>query len=150
MRAKSRQRTHLRWLPHHGVAADQRVRGVPGVDRDWEVKRGNHADHTNWVPGLHETVTRTLRRHGLAVEHAGLSQCEVANVNHFLDFAFSLRNGLAGFNLNQNAQVMLVLCKQLSPTLHHIATPWRWDFAPGLVGFIGSVIISVACSFVVP
>ena len=45
------QRRFLRRLPHHGVAADQRQRRVPGPDGDREVEGGNDADAQR-PPGL--------------------------------------------------------------------------------------------------
>src|SRR5699024_8295675 len=128
---------HFRRFPHHGVAADQLVCRVPRVDGNWEVECGNHSDHANRVPGFHETVAGTLRRHGLAVKHAGLPKREITNINHFLDFAFSLRHGLSGFDLNQDAQVTLVLSQQFSPPLDHVAAARSWHLAPRLEGFIG-------------
>ncbi|MEH3078619.1 MAG: hypothetical protein PGN11_18485 [Quadrisphaera sp.] len=47
-------------LPHHGVAADQRERGVPGVDGHGEVEGADDADHPERVPRLGEAVARAL------------------------------------------------------------------------------------------
>ena len=90
------------------------------------------------MPGFHEAVAGALRRHGLAVEHAGLAEREIADINHFLDFAFSLGNRLSGFHLNKNSQVMLVFSQQLAPALNHVAAARGWNIAPGFEGFIGS------------
>ena len=60
------QRSPLRRLPHHRVAADQRDRGVPRPHRAREVERGDHADDPERVPGLHQPVPGPLRRHRAA------------------------------------------------------------------------------------
>src|SRR5699024_6766880 len=138
MRTEGGKRAHLRGLPHHGITADQGIFGIPRVHSHREVKRGNHADYTDGLPGFHQSVPGTLRRHGLAVEHAGLAEREIADINHFLHYAFSLGNSLSGFHLNKNSQVMLVFSQQLAPALNHVAAARGWNIAPGFEGFIGS------------
>ncbi len=51
----------LRRLPHDGVAADQRDRGVPRPDGDGEVERADDADHAERVPGLHRAGAPAAR-----------------------------------------------------------------------------------------
>src|SRR5699024_6636192 len=67
----------------------------------------------------------------------GLAQREVTDINHLLDFALGFRDGLAGLNLDEQTQVMLVFRQQLSPALDHISAAWCWYFPPGFEGFIG-------------
>ncbi|CKO04672.1 Uncharacterised protein [Mycobacterium tuberculosis] len=55
-----RQRRQLRGFPHHRVAADQCHRGVPRPDRDREVERGDHAHHSQRMPGFQEPVPSAL------------------------------------------------------------------------------------------
>src|SRR5699024_6167464 len=129
----------LRRLPHHSIAADQGQSRVPGVDGYREVEGGDDTDDTEWMPGLHESVARALGRHGQAVEHAGLSDGEVANIDHLLNLTLSLGHGLTGFCLNQHSQITLVLSQQLTPAFHHSAPGRCRDCAPGLESLMGAV-----------
>ena len=120
--ARRWRRTHrFRKASDDGVAADQRDGGVPGIDRYREVERRDNTDDADWMPGLHQAVAWTLRRHGLAEEHSGLTESVVADVNHLLHLTLRFRHGLARFNLYESRKVTLVLCKQLTPALNHIA-----------------------------
>ena len=88
----------LRGLPDDGVAADQRERGVPTPHGDREVERGDDADHTERMPGLHHAVVRALRGQGEAGDLARETGREGADVDHLLDFAITFGEELAGFN----------------------------------------------------
>ena len=102
------QRRQLRGLPHHGVPAHQRHRGVPCPHRDREVERGDHTDHTEWMPCLQQPVPGAFRRDGPAVELARQTHGELADVDHFLHFAQRLRGDLAYLEGHQCREVVLV------------------------------------------
>ena len=103
------QRGVLRRLPDHGVAADERERGVPRPDRDGEVEGADHADDAERVPGLHQPVAGALGGYRLAVELAGEADGEVADVDHLLDLAERLGGDLADLQADQGGEVLLVL-----------------------------------------
>ena len=62
VRRPRRQRRLLGRLPHHGVAAHQRERGVPRPHGDRKVERGNDPAYTIRMPRFEHAMVRTLRR----------------------------------------------------------------------------------------
>ncbi len=132
--AEGGQRRGLGRLPHHGVAAHQRDRGVPRPDRHREVEGADHADDAQRVPGLVQPVTRSLRRHRAPVELARQADREVADVDHLLHLAQRLGADLARLQAHQVGQVGLVLGEQLAEPLHQRPAHRRRHRAPPLEG----------------
>ena len=112
-----RQRGELGRLPHHGVAADERDRGVPRPHGDGEVERGDDPDDAERVPGLHQPVPGPLGGHRAAVELAREPDREVADVDHLLDLAAGLGADLADLEAHQVGERLLVLAEQLTEPL---------------------------------
>ena len=103
------QRRELRRLPHQGVAADQRDRGIPRPHRDREVERSDDADDAERMPGLHQPVPRTLGGDRAAVQLPRQPDGELADVDHLLHLAEGLRGDLPGLDGDQRGQLVLVL-----------------------------------------
>ena len=125
------QRRQLRRLPHHGVAAYQRDRGVPGPHRDREVEGGDHADHPERMPRLHQPVAGPLGGDGAPVELAGQPHRELADVDHLLHLAAGLGGDLAGLDGDQLREIVLVFGEQLAEPRHQCPAHRRGRGAPG-------------------
>ena len=96
VRGQRGQRRLLRRLPHHGVAADQRERGVPRPHRDREVERARSRRRRR--AGATSPCSRwpgALRRHRAPVQLARQADGEVADVDHLLHLAEGLGADLA-------------------------------------------------------
>ena len=115
------QRRQLRRLPHHGVAADQRDRGIPRPHRDREVERGDDADDAERMPGLHQPVPRPFGGDRPAVQLPRQPDGELADVDHLLHLAEGLRGDLAGLDGDQRGQIVLVLDEQFAEPGHQRA-----------------------------
>ena len=115
------QRRQLRRLPHHGVAAHQRDRGVPRPHRDREVERGDDADDAERMPGLHQPVPGPLGGDGLAVQLPRQADGELADVDHLLHLAEGLGGDLARLDGDQRGEIGLVLDEQLAEPRHQRA-----------------------------
>ena len=98
------QRRQLRGLPHHGVAAHQRDRGVPRPHRDREVERGDDADDAERMPGLHQPVAGPFGGDGPAVQLPRQADGELADVDHLLHLAERLGGDLAGLDRHQRGR----------------------------------------------
>ena len=129
---KRGQRRLLRRLPHHGVAADQRERGVPGPHRDRKIEGRDDAADAQRMPRLHHAVVGALGGDGQAVELARQADGEVADVDHLLDFAEPLRHDLAGLEGHQPAEIVLGGAQFLAEQAYELAAPRRRHRAPGL------------------
>ncbi len=124
------QRGELGGLPHHGVAAHQRDRGVPRPHRDREVEGGDDADHTQRVPGFHQPVPGPLGGDGAAVQLTRQPDGEVADVDHLLHLAEGLGGDLARLDGHQRRQIGLVRAQQLAQARHQLAAHRRRGGAP--------------------
>ena len=98
------ERRFFRRLPNRRVAADGGQRGVPRPDRDRKIEGGDHGDHTERMPLLHQAVARPFRLNRQAVKHARLADGEIADVDHLLHFAFALGDDLAGLERDELAE----------------------------------------------
>ena len=118
-------------FPHHRIAADGRQGGVPRPNGDREVEGRNDADRTERMPLFGHAVLRPLGVHGVAVELARHAHRQVADVDHFLDFAEALGVDLAGFDAHQLAERFLVAAQLVAELADHFATFGRRPFPPG-------------------
>jgi hypothetical protein len=84
---KRGQRRLFRRLPDDGIAADQCERRIPRPDGDREVEGGDDADDAERMPGFHHPVAGAFGGDGQTVELAREADGEIADVDHFLDFA---------------------------------------------------------------
>ena len=115
----------------HTVAlpADGRQEGVPGPHRHRKIEGGNHADDTERMPLFVHAVLGALGMHGEAVQHARLSDREIGDVDHLLDFAVALGLDLAVLQGHEAAERVLVQAQFLAHQPHR---PRRaWAPAPG-------------------
>ncbi len=88
-------------LPHDGVAAQQRRDDVPRRNRHRKVARGYHRHHTNRLPEGEQLLVGQLRRHGLAVQTAPLTEKEAAGINDLLYLTARLGQRLADLTGDQ-------------------------------------------------
>src|SRR6266702_2816739 len=105
---KRGQRRFLGWLPDEAVAADQGQRCIPRPHRDREIECRDDPGDAERMPRLHHPVLATLGCDGQAIELTRQAHREVADVDHLLDFAESLRRDLADFDRNELAEGLLV------------------------------------------
>jgi hypothetical protein len=124
------ERGLLRRLPHDRVAAHQESAAFDAQHRHREVGRSDHADHAEGMPRLHHAVAGALGRDREAVQLAGQTDGEVADVDHLLDFAESLAADLARLDRHERAEVVLVLPQELSEHADQLAAARRRCGAP--------------------
>ncbi len=124
------QRRQLGRLPHDGVAADQRDRGVPRPHRDGEVEGGDDADDAERMPRLHQPVARPLGGDGLAVQLPGQADGELADVDHLLHLAERLGGDLARLDGDQRREIRLVLDQEFTEPGHQRAAHGSGRGAP--------------------
>ena len=121
-------------LPQNGIAADQGDGCVPAPDRHGEVEGRDDAHHAQGVPLLLQAVLAALAGHGEAVELPGQAHGEVADVDHLLDLAQALAQGLAHLQGHQLGQGRLVPAQLIAQGLHHLAPLGRRHLLPGRKG----------------
>ncbi len=126
-----------RRLPDGGIAADRGQQRIPGPDRDREIECGHDPDHAERVPLVVHPVARALGVHGLAVQHARLTDGEVADIDHFLDLAVALGLDFAHLHRDQAAERILVVSQRLGNPAHGLATARCRDLAPFACGLDG-------------
>src|SRR5204863_452803 len=100
------ERRFFRSFPHSRVAADSGQGCVPRPDRDWKIESGDHRDHAQWVPLLHQTVTGPFRLNRQTIKHARLTNREVADIDHLLHFAFSFGDNLSSLERHELPEIM--------------------------------------------
>ncbi len=126
------ERRSLRGLPDHGVAADERDRGVPAPHGDREVEGADHGDGAERVPGLGQPVAGALRRDRAAVELAREPDREVADVDHLLHLAEALLGDLPDLERDERAERLLLAAQLLAEQAHELASTGRGDVPPRL------------------
>ena len=117
-------------LPDCGIATDRRQERVPGPDGNREIEGRNHADDAVGVPLFIHAVLRAFRMHGQAVHHAGLANCKIADIDHFLHFAITFGFDLAHFQADQAAQGILMLAQGLSAQTDGFTSSWCRNIPP--------------------
>lgn len=108
------QRRLLRRLPDDGVSGDQGQHRIPRPDGDREVERRDDADDAEGVPLFHHSMARSLGGDGVAVELAGQTDPEVADIDHFLNLTEALGHDLACLDGDKRSQIFLVLAQQFA------------------------------------
>ena len=83
-------------------------------------------------------MLRAFGMHGQAVQHAGLPDGEIADVDHLLHFAVALGLDLAHFERYEAAERILVLAQRVADASHGFATNRAGNLSPGLEGLLGS------------
>ena len=95
-----------------------------------EVEGGDHPDGAQWLPLLVHAVLGALAGHGQPVELAGQPGGEDRHVDHLLDLAPALAQGLAGLQRHQQAQRILVLRQFPADLRDDLAPLGRRDLGP--------------------
>ncbi len=121
----------MRRLPDIDVAADRRDAGVPGVHGDREIECRDRADDTEWMPLLVHAMLRAFRVHRAAVQHAGLADGQVGDIDHLLDLAVSLCLDLAVLESDQAAERVLVFTQRIRNLANGLAANRSRHRAPG-------------------
>ena len=86
------------------------------------------------MPCFHHAVAGTLGGDRQAVQLAGETDGEIADVDHFLNFAFAFGDDFSGFQADQAAQLALVLAQRFAKQAQQLAAPGRGHVAPGQAG----------------
>ena len=135
------------WFPDDRVAADHRERGVPGPDRHRKIERRDDRDRSVRMPGLGEAMARALGGDAEAVQLARESDREVADVNHLLHFTQCLGADLAGLDLHESREIVLVPAEFFAEEADHLATARSGNITPRRedVGREGERGIDVRC-----
>ena len=94
-------------LPHTAAMSAFQAHTATG-----KLKAVIDADDAQRVPLLVHPVRRPLGVHGLAVEHARLTDGEVGDVDHLLHFAVAFGLDLAVLERDEAAQGVLVLAQE--------------------------------------
>ena len=133
-RRQRRKRRLLRWFPDHRIAADERERGVPGPDRDGKIERRNDRARPERMPRLRHPVAGALGGDDKAVQLPREPDGEIADVDHLLHFAQTLRDDFADLERDEGAESLLRGAKLLAEEAHELAPPGRRNLAPGKKG----------------
>jgi hypothetical protein len=82
------------------------------------------------MPLLHHAMSRTLAGNGEAIELAGKTDREIADINHLLHFAAAFGSDLAGLYHHQATQLVLNGAQLLAQEPDEFAAARRWNQAP--------------------
>jgi hypothetical protein len=91
-------------LPNQRVAAYEGNRRVPRPHRDRKIEGADDARDAERVPRFHHSVARPLACDRAAVKLTRETRREAADVDHFLDFAKTLLQNLAGLDRDKAAK----------------------------------------------
>mmetsp|Transcript_23198 Transcript_23198/g.54798 ORF Transcript_23198/g.54798 Transcript_23198/m.54798 type:complete len:339 (+) Transcript_23198:3232-4248(+) len=136
LRGQRGQRCLLGWLPHAAVTSHQSQGRVPGPHGHREVEGRDDADDAQRQPLLHHAVAGALAGDRQAVQLARQADRELADVDHFLDFAQAFARDLAGLDGHQLRELGLVGAQLLAEQAHELAALRRGHDAPGLEGLM--------------
>ena len=89
------------------------------------------------MPGFHHPVISPFRRDGAAVELARQPNGEIADIDHLLDLAETLRHDLAGLERHETAEVILGGTQLLREYPDELPTSRRRDRPPCIKGLRG-------------
>ena len=117
------ERGLFRGFPHDAVAAHQCQGRVPGPHRHREIERRYDTHDAHRVPILGHPVPGSFRGHCQSIELPGQADGEIADVDHFLDFAETLRMDLAGLEGYQRTECALVPAQFLAEETNQLASP---------------------------
>ena len=82
------------------------------------------------MPLFHEPVTRPLRLNCQAVQHTGLANRKVADVDHFLHFAFAFSDDFSRLEGHELAELMFQFAQRVTQTANRLAAHRRRCHAP--------------------
>ena len=75
-------------------------------------------------------MARPFRLDCQAVEHAGLADREVANVDHLLHFTLAFRDDFSGLKRHELTKLRFQIAQCVTQTANSLATHRRWRGAP--------------------
>src|SRR4029077_12670071 len=81
-------------------------------------------------------MTGPLRLNGQSVKHPRLANREIADVDHFLNFAFAFGDDFPGLERDELAELMFQLAQRVSQTPNSVATDGPRSFSPFLERFL--------------
>ncbi len=136
----------FRWLPDNCVTANDSESGVPCPDSNWEVEGRDNADNAERMPGFHHAMASAFGCDGETVELTRQTDCEIADVDHFLYFAEAFRRNLASFERNETAEIFLGSAEFFTQETDQFATLWSWNSAPCAESFV-SLVDDLDCIF---
>src|SRR5579864_1370645 len=119
-----------RWLPENTIAAYRSQQGIPGPDCEREVESRNNADDSERMPLLEHAVLGPLARHSEAVELSRQADGKIGDVDHLLDFAFSLSQDFAHFERHERSEVVFEMPQLVADLAHDLAPLGRRDQTP--------------------
>src|SRR5437867_7357614 len=73
------------------------------------------------MPLLHQAVTRSFRLNCQAVEHARLADCEIADINHLLHFAFAFCDNFSRLERDELAELVFQFAQCVTKTANSVA-----------------------------
>src|SRR5437763_2964338 len=82
------------------------------------------------MPLLHQPVTRSFRLDRKAIEHARLADCEIANVDHLLHFAFAFGDNFSGLERDELAELVFQFAQCVAKTANSVAAHRTRSRAP--------------------
>ncbi len=121
-------------LPNGGVAADERRYEVPRRDGDGEVPRRHDGNGPDGDPVGEERLVVHLRRHGLPVQAAPLTEEEVARVDDLLNLAERLGIRLSHLTRHEAGEGLLVRLHEPSDLSDRPPPDRGRDLGPRLLG----------------
>jgi len=127
----------FRWFPNDGIAANGGQGAIPGPDGDGEVEGSDDADGSERVPLFHEAVSGAFGLDGEAVELAGETDGEVADVDHFLHFPFPFGEDFAGLEADEFAEIGFSAAESVAELADRFTADWRGGGAPFQESFLG-------------
>ena len=123
-------RGFFRRFPNHGIATCQRKGSIPRPWCDREVKGGDQANNTQRMPIFHHFVARTFGRDGQTVKLARQAKGEIADVDHFLNFAKTFLIDLATFKRHQTAKRFFGRAELITQKTDQFAAAWTRNLTP--------------------
>src|SRR6266480_1198134 len=101
------------------------------------------------MPLLHQPVTRSFRLDRKAIEHARLADCEIADINHLLHFAFAFGDNFSGLERDELAELVFQVAQCVAKTANSVAAHRTRSRTPFQERFLSTrnrlVVIIIRC-----
>ena len=91
------------------------------------------------MPGFHHAVAGALGGNGQPIKLAGEANGKIADVDHFMHLAKTLRGDLARFDGHEASEFGLMRPQFLAQQAHKLAASRGRHHPPGLEGFVSRV-----------
>ena len=119
-----------RGLPDNAIAAHRREGHVPGPDGDGKVEGRDHTDRSQRMPLFEHPMPWAFAGHRQAVKLPREPHGEIADIDHFLNFAETFGANLAGFEGHEHPQVVFGLAQRISQFTDDFAPLWSRHHPP--------------------